>query len=80
MHDPTWPEGRTNLSPHVCVPRTVRFPYSSNILTNLSGFSHVRCAQRRRRGWLDCTSRARFSWLHGGGGALYADVRADNAP
>eukprot|EP00966_Prymnesium_polylepis_P273604 6320676-Prymnesium_polylepis.1 len=26
---PTWPEGRTNLSPRVCVavvPRTVRFP------------------------------------------------------
>ena len=42
--------------------------------------ARARRSQRRRRGRLDCASRARFSRLHGGGGALYADVRADNAP
>eukprot|EP00966_Prymnesium_polylepis_P050658 1172869-Prymnesium_polylepis.1 len=42
MHDPTWPEGRTNLSPRACVavvPRTVRFPSSRNIFTRVSGQS-----------------------------------------
>eukprot|EP00966_Prymnesium_polylepis_P172432 3987986-Prymnesium_polylepis.1 len=43
MHDPTWPEGRTNLSPRVCVygravPRTAS-PVSRNIFTARTGSS-----------------------------------------
>eukprot|EP00966_Prymnesium_polylepis_P140357 3242270-Prymnesium_polylepis.1 len=47
-HDPTWPEGRTNLSPRVCVAALTQRPGDTRRLVPSHPWRHVDGARRLR--------------------------------